>query len=57
MSRMTMTKTIEANGGRYHMRVPGENATDTEHKFRDPNGVVFDIVNEKYARESWGATP
>ncbi len=50
-------QTIEANGGRYHMRVPGSQAGDTEHKFRDPNGVVFDIVNESYARTSWGATP
>ena len=28
-----------------------------EHKFRDPNGVVFDIVNEDYAVNSWGAKP
>lgn len=33
---------IEANGGKYHPgpAVPPENA---EHKFRDPNGIVFDI--------------
>ena len=33
---------IEANGGKYHPGpdIPPENA---EHKFRDPNGIVFDI--------------
>ena len=50
-------KAIEENGGRYHMRVPGDQAGNTEHKYRDPNGVVFDIVNDTYARSSWGATP
>ena len=50
-------KAIEDNGGRYHMRVPGAQASESEQKFRDPNGVVFDIVNENYARKSWGATP
>jgi methylmalonyl-CoA/ethylmalonyl-CoA epimerase len=50
-------RAIEANGGRYHMRVPGAQASDSEQKFRDPNGVVFDIVNEAYARRSWGAEP
>jgi len=47
-------KKIEANGGNYHMRLPG--ATEqTEVKFRDPNGVVFDIVSEAYAAKAWGA--
>ena len=47
-------KKIEANGGRYHMSLPG--ATDqTEVKFRDPNGVVFDIVTEAYAQKAWGS--
>lgn len=50
-------KAIEDNGGRYHMRVPGAQASESEQKFRDPDGVVFDIVNESYARRSWGATP
>jgi methylmalonyl-CoA/ethylmalonyl-CoA epimerase len=48
---------VTDNGGRYHMALPGERATDTEHKFRDPDGVVFDIVNDAYATGSWGATP
>ena len=51
------SKSIADNGGRYHMQVPGDQAGDGEQKYRDPNGVVFDIVNERYARKSWGATP
>ena len=50
-------KSIEDAGGRFHMRVPGDRAGNTENKYRDPNGIVFDIVNDTYARESWGATP
>ena len=46
---------IKASGGRYHMQVPGEAAADTEQKYFDPNGIVFDIVNENYAVNSWGA--
>ena len=49
---------VESNGGRYHMKLPNPEApSDTEHKFRDPDGVVFDIVNDHYARNSWGAEP
>jgi len=47
-------KTIEDNGGKYHMLVPGAPRDATEVKFRDPNGVVFDIVSEKYAAKAWG---
>ena len=46
---------IEANGGKYHMRVPGGSDESTEGKFRDPNGVVFDIVSEAYADRAWGS--
>lgn len=46
---------IKANGGRYHMRIPSREHSDTEVKFRDPNGVVFDIVNEDYAKNTWKA--
>ena len=49
------TKEIEANGGRYHMTVPGAPDNATEIKFRDPNGNVFDIVSEDYATGTWGA--
>lgn len=46
-------KKIESNGGRYHMKVPSRQQSDTEEKFRDPNGVVFDIVTEEYATKTW----
>lgn len=46
---------VKDAGGKYHMQVPGEAAEDTEQKYFDPNGVVFDIVNENYAVNSWGA--
>lgn len=49
------TKTIEANGGHYHMRLPGTPDSPSEVKFRDPNGVVFDIVTDHYATNAWGS--
>jgi predicted enzyme related to lactoylglutathione lyase len=48
-------KTIEKNGGRYHMRLPNSPEGATEVKFRDPNGVVFDIVTPLYATGRWQA--
>ena len=53
----SQAKTIEDNGGRYHMRLPNSPEGATEVKFRDPNGVVFDIVNEHYCTNDWGAKP
>jgi len=50
-----MSKEIEANGGRYHMRLPDSADGATEIKFYDPNGVVFDIVTADYATNAWGA--
>jgi catechol 2,3-dioxygenase-like lactoylglutathione lyase family enzyme len=49
-----VSKTIEANGGKYHMRLPDSAEGATEVKFRDPNGVVFDIVDSGYASRAWG---
>ncbi len=49
-----MTKQIEANGGSYHMSLPNTPEGATEVKFRDPNGVVFDIVDPGYAKRAWG---
>ncbi|MGZ0189207.1 MAG: VOC family protein [Alphaproteobacteria bacterium] len=49
-----MTKVIEENGGSYHMRLPDTEDGATEVKFRDPNGVVFDIVDSGYATRAWG---
>ncbi len=48
---------IKDSGGRYHMKVPGGEHEKTEEKYFDPNGVVFDIVDEDYAVNSWGAKP
>lgn len=48
---------IEANGGRYHMRVPSRPDSPSEEKFRDPNGIVFDIVTENYAAGTWYPKP
>ena len=50
-----MSREIEANGGRYHMRLPDSADGATEIKFYDPNGVVFDIVTADYATSAWGA--
>ncbi len=50
----TQSKTIEQNGGRYHMRLPDTPEGASEIKFHDPNGVVFDIVTEDYATRAWG---
>ena len=49
-----MTAKIEGNGGKYHMRLPDSEEGATEVKFRDPNGVVFDIVDSGYATRAWG---
>ena len=46
---------IEEAGGRYHMRLPSRQAGESEVKFRDPNGIVFDIVVDDYATKAWGA--
>lgn len=34
---------IEANGGKFHPGPSGTPPANAEHKFRDPNGMVFDI--------------
>lgn len=49
------SEAIETNGGRYHMRLPDTPEGASEIKFRDPNGVVFDIVTKDYAERAWGA--
>ncbi len=45
---------VEKAGGTYHGQI-GEvgKGPDTERKYRDPNGVIFDIVNIDHAREVW----
>jgi hypothetical protein len=37
------------------MRLPDTLEGASEIKFRDPNGVVFDIVTGEYADRAWGA--
>jgi methylmalonyl-CoA/ethylmalonyl-CoA epimerase len=44
---------IAKNGGQYHMGMPGAKAAAMERKYRDPNGVVFDIVEQGYASRAW----
>ena len=50
-----MQQIIEDNGGQYHMRLPNTPDGASEIKFRDPNGVVFDIVTTQYANKAWGS--
>ena len=39
----TMKQAIEAHGGKYHPGPTGHASASAEYKFRDPNGIVFDI--------------
>jgi catechol 2,3-dioxygenase-like lactoylglutathione lyase family enzyme len=39
----TMKQSIEAHGGKHHPGPTGHAPANAEHKFRDPNGIVFDI--------------
>ena len=41
-----MSKKIEDNGGRFHRELKGGGGVDFERKFRDPDGVVFDISHK-----------
>ena len=48
------TEKVEAVGARRHgATINGEDATESERKFLDPNGQVFDLTSPKYAREVW----
>lgn len=35
---------------------PSTGDGDIEHKFKDPNGVTFDIANDEYATRGWGVS-
>src|SRR5581483_5879659 len=37
---------IRANGGKFHRELKGGGGVDFERKFRDPDGVVFDIPHK-----------
>ena len=39
----TVTRAIEANGGKNHLGPTAHVPENAEHKFRDPYGIVFDI--------------
>jgi methylmalonyl-CoA/ethylmalonyl-CoA epimerase len=39
----TATQAIETNGGKNHLGPTAHVPENAEHKFRDPNGIVFDI--------------
>jgi methylmalonyl-CoA/ethylmalonyl-CoA epimerase len=41
-----MSRKIEANGGKFHRELKGGGGVDFERKFRDPDGVVFDISHK-----------
>jgi catechol 2,3-dioxygenase-like lactoylglutathione lyase family enzyme len=48
------TEKVEAVGARRHGAIiNGEDATESERKFLDPNGQVFDLTSPKYARDVW----
>jgi predicted enzyme related to lactoylglutathione lyase len=36
-------KKVEAEGGQFFMKLPALPGVDAESKFKDPNGVVFDM--------------
>ena len=36
-------KKVEAEGGQFFMKLPSFPGVDAESKFKDPNGIVFDM--------------
>ncbi len=45
---------IEANGGVYHGQIANVGrGPESERKYRDPDGVIFDIVDTDHARDVW----
>ena len=48
------TAKVEANGAvRHGAIVDAEAGTESERKFLDPNGQVFDLTSPSYARDVW----
>jgi len=50
------SKKAEANGAVRCggiMLAAAEGGRETERKFRDPNGQVFDLTGHEYARDFW----
>jgi catechol 2,3-dioxygenase-like lactoylglutathione lyase family enzyme len=45
---------VEQNGGKYHSQIKGVgDGPQSERKYRDPNGIDFDIVNADHATRVW----
>ena len=45
---------VEASGGRYYGQIRNiGDGPQSERKYRDPNGIDFDIVNAEHARRVW----
>ena len=44
---------VEAAGGVYHGQINVGEGPKTERKYRDPNGLVFDITTAEHARAVW----
>lgn len=45
---------VEANGAvRHGAIINGEAGTESERKFLDPNGQMFDLTSPNYARDVW----
>ena len=50
----TASAQVEQAGGQYHGQIQNVGAAqNTERKYRDVNGVVFDIVNREHAERIW----
>ena len=45
---------VERNGGKYFSQIKGVgDGPQSERKYRDPNGIDFDIVNADHAARIW----
>jgi catechol 2,3-dioxygenase-like lactoylglutathione lyase family enzyme len=45
---------VEASGGRYYGQIRNiGDGPQSERKYRDPNGIDFDIVDAEHARRVW----
>lgn len=45
---------VESSGGRYYGQIRNiGDGPQSERKYRDPNGIDFDIVNADHARRVW----
>src|SRR5262245_38456396 len=47
------SKRVLASGAVHHGRIIQTKGEEMEHKFRDPNGQIFDLTTPGYARDVW----